>query len=372
MSARAGIDPESGDDDDVDDDDDDDDDLPAGVVLIAPSWHLGAHDDDSSHSSLIDPRQVRPGLVPEAAVRESLGQTVGVTSHSPIERTLPWMMRLTWVGVLLLGGSAVDASLVGRSDGVRWAATWGGAAMWSIAVAAMAIPAVTSLTAMRILVPLSIPSAVAAWIMGAPAVDTALFAGTGALATIIAFSGEIGGLFVQASAYGEEDRHLLRPPAAYLLAALITWCTLAAASISAVLLLGAERWVIGSALGAGAISAGVWAWPRLHRLSRRWFVVVPVGLVIHDYLVLAETLMLRRAEIAGVRLAPNDTQAADLTGPAAGHAIEINTVEPVTAIFAATPKQPRGTAIHLTACLVSPTRPGRALAAAERRRLKVG
>ena len=100
--------------------------------------------------------------------------------------------------------------------------------------------------------------------------------------------------------------------------------------------------------------------------------VVPVGLVIHDQLVLAETLMLRRQEIAGVRLAPGDTQAADLTGPAAGHAVEISTVEPVTALFAATPKQPRGTAIHLTACLVSPTRPGLALSAAAARRLPVG
>ncbi len=100
--------------------------------------------------------------------------------------------------------------------------------------------------------------------------------------------------------------------------------------------------------------------------------IVPIGLVIHDQLVLAETVMLRRQEIAGMRLAASDTQAADLTGPAAGHALEITTVEPVTAIFAATPKQPRGNAIHLTACLVSPTRPGLALTAAARRRLPIG
>jgi hypothetical protein len=95
-------------------------------------------------------------------------------------------------------------------------------------------------------------------------------------------------------------------------------------------------------------------------------------LVIHDHLVLAETLMLRRAEIGRLHLAPAGTEAADLTGPAAGHAIEILTTESVTAIRAATPAKPTGTAIHLTACLVSPTRPGAALAAAGARRLPVG
>ena len=82
--------------------------------------------------------------------------------------------------------------------------------------------------------------------------------------------------------------------------------------------------------------------------------------------------MVRRNELAGLRLAPADTQAADLTGPATGHAVELLTRQPVTAILAATPAQPRGTAIHLTGGLVSPTRPGQVLAAAKARRLPVG
>ena len=69
---------------------------------------------------------------------------------------------------------------------------------------------------------------------------------------------------------------------------------------------------------------------------------------------------------------PATTEAADLTGPASGHAIEVLTHESVTAILAATPAAPRGTVIHLTGCLVSPTRPGRMLAAARERNLPVG
>ena len=49
-------------------------------------------------------------------------------------------------------------------------------------------------------------------------------------------------------------------------------------------------------------------------------VVVDTG---PDPVVLADTLMLRSDQIASMRLAPADTAAADLTGPASGHAIEI-------------------------------------------------
>lgn len=299
-------------------------------------------------------------------------QTVGVPTARSIDRLLPWLLRLVWVGVLVFGSNAIDGATATRSDAVGSAAIWGSAVVWVAGVAAMAIPAVVSLTATRVVVPLSVPVAVVAWIAGADSVEGALLLGAATLSTVLAFSGDLGRVFVQASAYGEEDRHLLRPPAAYLLAVVVSWAIFAAAAISGPLLLAASSWVLGGVVSAFAIAAAIWAWPRWHRLGCRWLVVVPIGLVIHDPLVMAETVMLRRQEIAAVRLAPSDTEAADLTGPAAGHALEIATVESVTAIFAATPKEPRGKAVHLTACLVSPTRPGRALRAIADRRLPVG
>ena len=88
---------------------------------------------------------------------------------------------------------------------------------------------------------------------------------------------------------------------------------------------------------------------------------VPAGLVVHDPVVLADTLMLRTRQVGRIRLAPADTEAADLTGPASGYALEISTTESVSAVFAFTPSEPDGKAIHLTAVLVSPSRPGEAL-----------
>ncbi len=100
--------------------------------------------------------------------------------------------------------------------------------------------------------------------------------------------------------------------------------------------------------------------------------LVPAGVVLHDPVVLADTVSLRSAQIARIRLAPEDTDAADLTGPASGYAVEVQTTESITAVFAFTPSEPNGRAIHLTGFLVCPSRPGSALAAAARRGLPVG
>jgi hypothetical protein len=100
-------------------------------------------------------------------------------------------------------------------------------------------------------------------------------------------------------------------------------------------------------------------------------VLVPAGIVVHDPVVLADTFPLRTRQVAHLRLAPADTQAADLTGPASGYAIEVATTESVTTVFAFTPREPNGRAIHLTAFLVAPSRPGAVLRAADRRSLPI-
>lgn len=300
------------------------------------------------------------------------GQTGPVPAPSVVDRVVPWLLRLAWIAVLVAGGAAIDGAAAGRSDTIGDVARYAGFAGWVIGVAAMAVPAVVSLTAARVVVPLAIPIAVVSLVAGADGLDGVFFLVGGLLATVIVFSAELGRTFAQASAYGEEDRHLLRPPAAYAAASVLAWAIWAVVSISAPLLLADGRWIIGVAATIVAIVLGVFGWPRWHRLSTRWFVIVPIGVVVHDSLVLGETLMLRRQELAAVRLAPADTEAMDLTGPAAGHAIEISTLEPVTVHLAATPKAPRGNVIHMRAGLVAPSRPGRALSAAADRRLPVG
>jgi hypothetical protein len=100
--------------------------------------------------------------------------------------------------------------------------------------------------------------------------------------------------------------------------------------------------------------------------------VVPAGVVIHDHVVLAETVMFARRAIDSIGLALAGTEAADLTGPAAGHAVEVALREPETVVLAPTRVKPNGTALHVRAVLVAPSRPGRALAVVRERGLSPG
>jgi hypothetical protein len=287
-------------------------------------------------------------------------------------RWVPWLLRVVWILVAVLGWPAVAGAVDDRSDAVRVVATAGAATVWVLGVAAMAVPAVSSLTAVRAVVPIAAVGGIASLLAGAPAVDGITLVALGATATIVAGSAELGRAFVQASAYGDEQRYPLRPPLGFAVATGLSWVLWVVALVAGPLLLAAKSWIAGGVVTALAVAGTVLLPPRWHRLSRRWFVIVPAGLVLHDHVVLAETLMLQRSQVAGVRLAPAGTDALDLTGPAAGNAIEVTSSDAVTALLAPTPAEPRGRTVHVTAFLVAPSRPGRALAATARRRMHIG
>jgi hypothetical protein len=168
---------------------------------------------------------------------------------------------------------------------------------------------------------------------------------------------------VQGAAYGQEQRFPLRIPAPVLLPMALAWLVWSAALLGAVLLLRHHTWVGGGLLAAVAAGLSWLLAKRFHRLSRRWLVVVPAGVVLHDHLVLGETLMVQRQNVAAVGLALDGTDAADLTGPAAGNAVEVVVRDAVLAVFPSTKEHPTGRAIHMHSFLVSPTRPGRAIRA---------
>jgi hypothetical protein len=284
---------------------------------------------------------------------------------------MPWVARVGWIAVAVVGGSAVDAAVDGRSSAVAWTTAVGAWSIWAAVALALAIASVRSLTVARLGVPLALLATAAAGLAGAPAVDLLLLGVPALVSAAAVGSAEFGRLFVQASAYGDEERFPLRFPVAAGAAAMVSWLVWAPSLVAGPLLLAAEQWIVGGLLTVIAIAGVVFLLPRWHRLSRRWFVLVPAGIVLHDPVVLADTLPLRTAQIAQVGLAPADTEAADLTGPASGYAVEVATTEPITTVFAFTPAEPNGRAIHLTAFLTAPSRPGAVLRAARRRGLPV-
>lgn len=277
-----------------------------------------------------------------------------------------WAARASWLAVAVIGGAAVGEALDGRSRDVQIVGTVGAWIGWAVGAAALAITGVATLTLTRAVVPGSLLVAAVSLAGGAGASAALQLVVPAVIATALVSSAEFGRCYIQSSAYGDEARFGLRPPLGYLAACVLSWLATATALVLAPVAWAAGAWVpavVSTVVAAG----GLFVLPiRWHQLSRRWFVIVPAGVVVHDPVVLNHTLMMPSRTIASVGLDEQgaaSATAADLTGPTPGLRIEIALTEPTTAVFAAMPGTPGGRAIHLTAFVISPTRPGAVLRA---------
>jgi hypothetical protein len=272
-----------------------------------------------------------------------------------------WGPRVMWLvvgagGAWSIGQALGDEPPAMRTGIVAWLA-------WGLGVVALAVPSSIGLTALRMLSVLSVAASIVSWTGGASAVAGGAFVSAALVCGLLAFGAAFGQRCVQASAYGDEQRFLLRAPAPFLVPVAAAGAIWAAAMLAAPLLLGSQRWVVGGLIGALAVALTFLLFPRFHVLTQRWLVLVPAGVVVHDHVVLAETLMVPRANIAAIELALADTEAADFTGLAAGHAVEVSMHSMLTALLPPSNDKPSGTALHVQSFIVAPTRPGAVLRA---------
>ena len=287
-------------------------------------------------------------------------------------RSMLWALRTLVVGLAPALAFATDGAVDQRAAVAGTVATVAWGAVVAVVLVALMAPSPLGLTVTRTTLPLLVPGAAVALAMGAgPAWGVAALA-LSLLATLVAFTAETAEAFVQAAAYGDERRLPLRAPAALLVPMVLSWVVWCALALAAALALCAGAWLPGVALSLVAAVLAVPLFTRFHRFSRRWLVLVPAGVVLHDHVVLGETLLLMRPNVALARLAPASTEAADFTGPAAGHAVELTVRDMVLALLAATPANPKGKALHVQSLLVAPSRPGRALRALATAKVPVG
>ncbi|MCE9622925.1 MAG: hypothetical protein K8R99_11320 [Actinomycetia bacterium] len=282
-----------------------------------------------------------------------------------------WITRVLWLAALALVPLAIDSATRGRpaiASNVSLTAWWVAA---GAVLVALVVCGPAGLTVSRMVVPTSVPVAAATLLFGATAVRGVAALACATLVTLAVFTAETGEATVQTAAYGDERRLPLRLPAAMQLPIAVSWTLWLGASLAGVLLLAGGSLVGGVAVLVVAIALTWLLYQRLHHFSCRWLVSVPAGVVVHDSVVLGETLMVMRANVQHAQLALATTEAADLTGPAAGHALEITVHEMVQVTFAGTSKNPKGSAIHAQAFLVAPSRPGRALQALTDRKISV-
>ncbi len=283
-----------------------------------------------------------------------------------------WLLRILWVALAVVAGFAVGDA----TDGLDGAAGLMPSTAWwlavAVAVVALVVQGPIGLTVVRLVTPATLPAAIIAWVAGASTVLGVAATALAAVTTFVALSGEAGEALVQGAAYGHERRFPLRVPAAMVPAIGLSWAAWCAALLTSVVLLARGAWVWGVLVAAGFVALAWFLLGRFHRFSQRWLVLVPAGVVVRDPVVLGETLMVQRTNVAHSQLALADTEAADLTGPAGGMALDVAVREMVLVVFPATETEPKGRAIHVQSFLVAPSRPGRALQAMADARLPLG
>ena len=271
------------------------------------------------------------------------------------QRVLNSVAMAAWVALALSSPWQTIADDASRS--VAWVVLTWGWFLWTGVGASLLVPSPISLTIMRTVVPLSVVVSVVA------SQPLAVFCSVVAL--IVCMSPVFVDAMVQGGAYGDETRFALRTPLPYVVPAVVAWLLYTAALIGGSLFLAARQYIFGAVLVAIGILLSRTIPRRLHRLARRWLVLVPVGIVVHDHLVLHETIMAHSGKILSVTRTSDVGEAADLTGGVVGDRITIALTEADKVVLSAITAKALGTteALHVKMFCIAPRRLTAALSA---------
>lgn len=289
----------------------------------------------------------------------------------PIARIWPWALRVLWAVLPFTVGSMWGAALASHSRPVQLVGTtltWIG---WALGLLVTLVPHPIGLTTIRLLSPG--PSAIAVWSWlgghtGLASWRIGLGLAGAALVTMAIASAETGEWAVDGPAYPNEARFPLRPAATLLPVIVLVGAAVLAGVVTGPLLLAAKAWVpgaIATVAGAGAVFVGSRS---LHQLSRRFVVFVPAGFVVHDLMALREPVLFKKGLIEAISAAHADTDALDLTLGAPGLALEVRLHEKVE-IARLSPDRKSADLGSTARFMIVPSRPGRVLTEAGRRRL---
>lgn len=268
-------------------------------------------------------------------------------------RVLLGIAIAAWV---LLGFSAPWQSLADDATTPTSVAllVWGWS-LWLLTAIGLFVPSPISLTAIRCVTPIAVVASFAA------VAPLAVFASVVML--VIGFSPIFVDVMVQGGAYGEEKRFALRTPVPQMLPTFIAWGVLCFSLIGGSLFITSEKYAVGIPLAIVGLVLSTRVPKLLHRHSRRWLVIVPAGIVIHDHLVLAETVMSPRSKIASLTIVPEAGESADFTGGVAGPRMAVQLREADKIVLSRITAKILGTteALHVTTFSVAPRRLNAAL-----------
>jgi len=285
-----------------------------------------------------------------------------------------WIFRALWLALPFTAGPILSSALADTSDGFRIGVTIGLWVVWAAMLIASMVPRTQTFTALRVVAPAAFVGAVWAAIAAGDDLETwqlvlgLVVAGASAA---LALRSTVGDAFVDGSSYGDEIRFLLSTPGALLLGPIqLVWAAVTAGALAGPLLLLAQRWILGGILLVIGWALVFFAVPILDRLSNRWLVFVPAGVVVHDKTALREPQLFRKEAIAAFGPAPADTDVEDLSLASTGLALRATLTE--TSKILRNSRDEKVEPINIDGWVVSPNRPGAVVAEAKERGFPIG
>ena len=277
-------------------------------------------------------------------------------------KSLIWVLRVL-VALLPFVGASIDALVASNSVAVQNTTVGLAWSLWAICIFSVFFLHPITLTLLRLVSPVIATVLILVATKNVAQTAEVFCAAIGVAILLLSFNADIGNEFVQASAYGDEKRFLLRPPVALVAPVVIASTILIIITICAPLLLAAKNIWIGLACTATSALSIWFLARRIHQLSRRWFVFVPAGFVVHDETLLGTNLMIRKQDLINLQFAERNSQAADLTAVTWGVPLELSFKQPqdvsLTSLSAKHLKSL--SAIHASSVLIAPSRPGAVL-----------
>jgi hypothetical protein len=281
-----------------------------------------------------------------------------------------WCARLAWAVLPITTGSALADALNNWSTAPAAVAAvllW---ATWAAGLVALLAPRPWGLTLLRVVAPIAVILTIAA----APSTSSTN-AVIAIASSLLAAALTLAAPFAQATgntlAYGDEVRFPLHIPTPLLFLPVPLAILLVGAGVAAGPLLLADGRVV---LGVLAIVIGfplaAFLVRSLHGLSRRWFVMVPAGVVIVDPLILLDPVLMVRADVAGIgptKADPALARALDLRLGSRAGSLTIALSEPTS--FSRRRGRTDGAMVDTDIVLIAPIRRAEVLTTADGRRL---
>jgi len=279
---------------------------------------------------------------------------------------LCWLATGLWIAQPFLLGPLLSDGLDGASEpfgGIVTLASW---LLWLGVLISLAARLPVTLAVARIGTAGTLPVAVWAAIESQ---DTtlAVIGIVGSLAvTAAVLAPGVADRFIDGASYGDERRFALRPPGPVLVVLVVpAWAVVISGSTIGPILLADQRWVEGAVAAVVGTPLAALAFNALYRLTSRFIVFVPNGLVLHDRTVVREPVLFAARDIVGLGPADADTSATDLTASALGLALELKLRSAVTLPMVTGRKSTHERQVR--SLLISPSRPADVLRSAAQR-----